>query len=84
MVLQFRKFAATTASAIAFFSLTSALVFAQTTGTVTGTVKDDQGGVIPGATVTLISEARGTSLEAVTTASGDFVFPNITGDTIHA
>ena len=31
-----------------------------TTGTVTGTVKDSQGGVIPGATVVLISEARGT------------------------
>ena len=47
----------------------------------TGTVKDDQGGVIPGATVTLVSEARGTSLEAVTTATGDFVFSNIIGDT---
>ncbi len=31
-----------------------------TTGTVTGTVKDAQGGVIPGATVVLISESRGT------------------------
>ena len=81
MVLQFRKIAATTLSAIAFFWLTSALAFAQTTGTVTGTVKDDQGGVIPGATVTLVSEARGTSLEAVTTVTGDFVFSNITGDT---
>src|SRR5713226_1387671 len=30
------------------------------TGTVSGTVKDVQGGVIPGATVTLISEAQGT------------------------
>jgi Carboxypeptidase regulatory-like domain len=53
-----------------------------TTGTVSGTVKDAQGGVIPGATVTLISEARGTmSQPAVTNAAGDFVFPNITADT---
>jgi hypothetical protein len=47
-----------------------------TTGTITGTVKDSQGGVIPGANVVLISEARGTkSAPAVTNASGDFVFP---------
>ena len=80
-VLWFRRLAAITVSAIAGLFLTSGVALAQTTGTVTGTVKDAQGGVIPGATVTLISEARGTSLEAVTTVSGDFVFSNITGDT---
>jgi hypothetical protein len=53
-----------------------------TTGTVAGSVKDSQGGVIPGATVVLISEARGTrSVPAVTNATGDFVFPNTTPDT---
>jgi len=53
-----------------------------TTGTVSGTVKDAQGGVIPGATVVLVSETRGTrSAPAVTSASGDFVFPNMTPDT---
>jgi Carboxypeptidase regulatory-like domain len=52
-----------------------------TTGTITGTVKDAQGGVVPGATVVLISEARGTkSAPAVTTVDGDFVFPNVTAD----
>src|SRR5258708_25307570 len=52
------------------------------TGTVLGTVKDAQGGVIPGATVTLISEARGTrSAPVVTNQSGDFVFPNVAADT---
>jgi carboxypeptidase family protein/TonB-dependent receptor-like protein len=52
-----------------------------TTGTVTGTVKDSQGGVIPGATVVLISEARGTKLApVVTNESGDFVVPNVTAD----
>ena len=52
------------------------------TGTVLGTVKDAQGGVIPGATVTLISEARGTrSAPVVTNESGDFVFANVTADT---
>src|SRR5262245_51172201 len=52
------------------------------TGTVSGTVKDPQGLIIPGATVTLISEARGTrSAPVVTNEAGDFVFPNVTADT---
>jgi hypothetical protein len=54
---------------------------AQTTATVVGSVKDAQGGVIPGANVTLLSETKGTSLETQTTVTGDFVFPDITGDT---
>jgi hypothetical protein len=53
-----------------------------TTATVTGTVKDPQGGVIPGATVTLISAARGTrSVPATTNATGDFVLANVAADT---
>ena len=53
-----------------------------TTGTVTGTVKDTQGAVIPGATVVLISESRGTKLApVVTNATGDFVVANVTADT---
>jgi hypothetical protein len=53
-----------------------------TTGTVAGTVKDAQGGVVPGATVTLVSEARGTKLAPVTTnETGSYVIPNVTADT---
>ena len=53
-----------------------------TTGTVLGTVRDSTGGVVPGATVVLVSEARGTrSAPAITNATGDFVLPNITADT---
>src|SRR5262245_40595516 len=53
-----------------------------TTGNVTGTVKDAQGGVVPGATVVLISEARGTKLAPVTTNEvGGYVIPNVTADT---
>ena len=53
-----------------------------TTGTVLGTVKDSTGGVVPGATVVLISESRGTkSVPSVTNATGDYVFPNVTADT---
>ena len=53
-----------------------------TTGNVLGSVKDSTGGVVPGATVVLISEARGTrSVPAVTNETGDYVFPNVTADT---
>ncbi len=53
-----------------------------TTGNVAGTVKDAQGGVVPGATVILISEARGTKTAPVTTnETGDYVIPNVTADT---
>jgi hypothetical protein len=53
-----------------------------TTGTVAGSVKDAQGGVVPGATVVLVSETKGIkSAPVVTSASGDYVFPNVTPDT---
>src|SRR4051794_16834820 len=53
-----------------------------TTGNVAGTVKDGQGAVVPGATVTLIDEARGTRLApAVTDDAGSYVFPNVTAAT---
>ncbi len=65
------------------FALTSALpASAQiTTASVTGTVKDPQGAVIPGATVTLISETQGTqSSDVFTNNNGDFTFANIKPD----
>ncbi|MEP6914256.1 MAG: TonB-dependent receptor [Acidobacteriota bacterium] len=57
--------------------------FAQiTTGAVSGTVKDVQGGVVPGATVTLTSEAKGTTqTPTVTNEKGDFQFPVTPVDT---
>ena len=38
-----------------------------TTGSITGTVRDGQGGVIPGATVILTSDTQGTKSAPVTT-----------------
>ena len=55
-----------------------------TTGSMTGTVKDAQGGVIPGATVTLVSETSGTkSPPIVTTETGDFLFVNVATGHLH-
>jgi hypothetical protein len=63
--------------------LASSPGFAQiTTGTISGSVKDSQGAIIPGATVVLTSETRGTKLApAITNEAGDFVIPNVTADT---
>jgi hypothetical protein len=67
---------------LALASVASPALAQGVTGTVNGTVRDAQGGVIPGATVTLISEARSTrSAPAVTNAQGGFAFPNLTADT---
>ncbi|HJZ72133.1 MAG TPA: carboxypeptidase-like regulatory domain-containing protein [Vicinamibacterales bacterium] len=67
---------------LALLAVSSPVAAQITTGTVTGTVKDSQGGVIPGATVVLISETRGTrSAPAITNETGTYVFPNVTADT---
>src|SRR5262245_31305253 len=52
-----------------------------TTASVSGSVKDAQGGVIPGATLTLISETLGAQTASVfTNEYGDFVFANVRPD----
>jgi hypothetical protein len=52
-----------------------------TTGTLSGTVRDPQGGVVPGAAVTLTSDTRGTKLSDVfTNEQGDFTFVNVAPD----
>jgi hypothetical protein len=66
---------------VALFMLASSAPAQITTGTVSGRVVDAQGAVIPGATVILISETRGTkSAPVVTNQTGDYVFPNVTAD----
>src|SRR5439155_18683167 len=54
----------------------SMLAPAQTsTGSITGTVADSAGQVIPAAAVTLINERTGEERNATTNDVGDFVFP---------
>jgi hypothetical protein len=81
--MQVRRTVRAVLAALLMACLATPAAFAQiTTGTIAGTVQDSQGGVIPGATVVLISESRGTrSVPVVTSANGDYVFPNMTPDT---
>src|SRR5215831_1741676 len=77
-----RLFLVGTGLMLALGSVSSPVLAQITTGTVTGNVKDAQGAIIPGATVALISETRGTkSAPATTDDTGNFVFPNVTADT---
>ena len=61
--------------------LASAPLTAQTTSaSVFGSVKDSQGGILPGATVTLTSRTQGNTLTGTTDAEGRFVFPIVRPD----
>lgn len=81
-MLVFRRVRRAAVIAAIGFALTASGFAQGVTGTVLGSVKDAQGGVIPGATITLISDARGTASAPVfTNESGDFVFPNAVADT---
>ena len=50
---------------------------AQTTATLSGTVEDASGGVIPGASVTLTNQATGAKHDVVTNGTGLYVFPSL-------
>jgi hypothetical protein len=48
-----------------------------TTGSIAGTVVDQQGGVLPGVSVTAVHVPTGTSYETVTAGDGGFTIPNV-------
>jgi hypothetical protein len=75
------RVAAAVALVAALFLAGPALVQAQTTSaSVSGQVQDVQGGVLPGATVTLTSRTQGNVLTAQTDAEGRFTFPIVRPD----
>ena len=59
----------------ALLSVTSAGAQTVTTGNITGTVTDAQGGVLPGATVVATHTDTGTNYEAVTGGDGRYIDP---------
>lgn len=56
---------------------TPAITHAQTTATITGSVQDTSGAVIPGAQITLTDDATGSATVAETTGAGVFAFPSL-------
>jgi hypothetical protein len=66
--------------ALAWLSSGTSLQAQTTSAAVFGTVQDSQGGVLPGATVTLTSRTQANTMEATTDATGRFVFPIVRPD----
>lgn len=62
---------------IFLFLLGGAPIWAVTGGSISGTVTDQTGGVVPGATVALKNAALGTEYKATTDGTGSYSFPNL-------
>ena len=67
--------------ALVFACYPSVLRAQTTSASVSGSVQDSQGGVLPGVTVTMTSGTQGNVLTAVTDEGGRFVFPIVRPDT---
>ena len=73
----FRFFPALSLTLAVLFAL-PALSHGQTfRGGISGTVTDPSGAVVPGAQVTAVETATGTSYKAVTSSAGEFAFTNL-------
>ncbi len=53
----------------------------KTSGTITGTLTDPSGAVVPGATVSVVNERTGAAREAATNEEGSFSFPELEAGT---
>ena len=66
---------------LVFLADPSSLRAQTTSASVAGAVKDSQGGMLPGAVVTLTSRTQGNTMTATTDEQGRFIFPIIRPDT---
>src|SRR6185369_5489304 len=62
---------------LAAFAALAATALAQGSGSISGTVKDSNGGVIAGAIVTVTNLSQAVSQTTQTQRDGDFVFPQL-------
>ena len=63
--------------ALVGFAISPAWGQAVATGTIVGTVTDNSGAVVAGATVTIVDKATGDSRSTTTNDVGHFIFPNV-------
>ena len=71
------------ASALGLMVISAGLSFGQTqtTGTISGTITDATGAVIPGAKIILTNKATGQSQTTTTNSAGYYIFPNLPAGT---
>jgi len=74
-----------TALVLAFFACASLLLSVPASaqsiyGSIFGTVADSTGAIVPGATVTVTDEAKGTVVSVTSNASGDYTVPHLIPD----
>jgi Carboxypeptidase regulatory-like domain/TonB dependent receptor-like, beta-barrel len=65
------------AACVALLGARPALAQTETTGSISGTVVDQQGGVLPGATVVAVHTPTGTTYKAVTQGDGRYAILNV-------
>jgi len=65
----------------ALLVLTPTALAQKTSGTITGTLTDPSGAVVPGATVSIVNDRTGASRETTTNEQGSFSFPELDAGT---
>ncbi len=61
----------------ALLLVVAVLTWAISGGTLAGTIKDQTGGVVPGAKLTIVNNALGAEFKATADAQGGYIFPNL-------
>lgn len=77
MLIQFCKFALKLLPALAFFLFWGTLQAQYDNGSLVGTIKDGSGAPIPGADVTITSDATAITAKVKTNGSGDYEVPSL-------
>ena len=80
LVHRLRAVLGTALLGLVFLAGTKPLLAQTTSASVSGSVRDAQGGALPGASVTLTSQTQANAVTATTDAEGRFVFPIVRPD----
>src|SRR5438094_2157162 len=75
-VMNFRR-SCQVAGCLLLVLVAASLSWAATTGSISGTLKDPSGAVIPGATVTALNIAQGIQSKTTTDDKGFYIFPSL-------